>query len=74
VAGKVRSAALLAAARDSFVHGLDIMLWVCGGIALASAVLAVTFLPRRTRRSTAEPDAVPPADDETSVQRAELGL
>jgi EmrB/QacA subfamily drug resistance transporter len=74
VAEKVHSAALLAAVRDSFVHGLDIMLWVCAGIALASALLAVTFLPRRTRRSTAQPAAVPPADDETAVQRAELGL
>ena len=31
----------------SFVQGLDTMLWVCGGIALASAILALIFLPRR---------------------------
>jgi len=29
------------------VQGMDAMLWVCGGIALASAILALLFLPRR---------------------------
>jgi hypothetical protein len=29
------------------VHGMDIMLWACGAVALASAVLALIFLPRR---------------------------
>jgi hypothetical protein len=32
---------------------MDTMLWVCGGIALAAALLAVAFLPRRA----AEPAA-----------------
>ena len=31
----------------AFVQGMDTMLWVCGGIALASAILALLFLPRR---------------------------
>ncbi len=75
VAGKVHSAALLTVARDSFVHGLDVMLWVCGGIALLSALLAVVFLPRRTRRDPAsQADATLAATDETPAQRAELGL
>jgi hypothetical protein len=26
---------------------MDAMLWVCGGIAIAAAVLAIAFLPRR---------------------------
>jgi MFS transporter, DHA2 family, multidrug resistance protein len=73
VAHAAHSASLLAAVRTSFVHGLDVMLWVCGGIALASAILAVVFLPRRTRRD-ATAVAVTPGDDETAVQRAELGL
>jgi hypothetical protein len=75
VAQKVHSTALLTVTRDSFVHGLDVMLWVCGGIALGSAVLAVVFLPRRTRRDAAgQPDTTLPATDETPAQRAELGL
>ena len=41
------SAPLLAAVRDAYVHGLDIMLWACAGIAVASALLALAFLPRR---------------------------
>jgi len=73
VAHAAHSAVLLAGVRDSFVHGLDIMLWVCGGIALASAILGVIFLPRRTRRDPAAV-TVAPVDDETAVQRAELGL
>jgi EmrB/QacA subfamily drug resistance transporter len=74
VATRVHSSALLVATRDSFVHGLDVMLWVCGGIALASALLAVVFLPRRTRRDLdVAADTTVPATDETPVQRAELG-
>ena len=74
VAGRVHSAALLTVARDSFVHGLDVMLWVCGGIALGSALLAVVFLPRRTRRDLAGPTGTTvPATDEVPAQRAELG-
>jgi EmrB/QacA subfamily drug resistance transporter len=75
VAHEAHSAALLAAVRDSFTHGLDVMLWVCSGIALASALLAVAFLPRRTRRDPAG-QPVPPGSvaDETTAQRAELGL
>src|SRR5271165_1525652 len=42
VAHALGSAALLDAARYAFVQGLDAMLWVCGGIALASAILALT--------------------------------
>ena len=49
VAHRLGSAALLGSARSAFVHGMDIMLWVCGGIALGCAILAVIFLPRRPR-------------------------
>src|ERR1700728_4241476 len=73
VAHAVHSASVLGAVRISFVHGLDVMLWVCAGIALASALLAVIFLPRRARRDAATTTA-PPVADETAVQRAELGL
>jgi EmrB/QacA subfamily drug resistance transporter len=46
VAHAARSAPLLHAVGVSYVHGMDIMLWVCGGIALASALLGLAFLPR----------------------------
>ncbi len=73
VAHAVHSATVLGAVRISFVHGLDVMLWVCAGIALASAILAVIFLPRRARRDAATTTA-PPVGDETAVQGAELRL
>jgi MFS transporter, DHA2 family, multidrug resistance protein len=47
VAQKAGSAALLDTVRTAFVHAVDVMLWLCAGIALAAAVLALAFLPRR---------------------------
>ena len=47
VAGKLGSSSLLDTIRTAFVHGIDLMLWTCGGIAVACALLAVTFLPAR---------------------------
>jgi hypothetical protein len=45
------------------------MLWACGGIALASAILALIFLPRRPEG----PDpAGPAAAGESGSERAEL--
>ncbi|HVT68164.1 MAG TPA: MFS transporter, partial [Trebonia sp.] len=49
VAHQLGSPGLLGAVRHSFVTGLDLMLWVCGGIALACALIAVIVL--RTRRA-----------------------
>jgi DHA2 family multidrug resistance protein-like MFS transporter len=46
------STALLDMVRSAYVHGLDVMLWVCAGIAIASALLAVMFLPRRAAASS----------------------
>ena len=48
VAHAAGSPALLALVRTAYVHGLDVMLWVCAGIAMASALLALAFLPGRT--------------------------
>ena len=45
VAQKLESPQLLAMVRSAFVHGLNVMLWVCGGIAVAAIILAVVFLP-----------------------------
>jgi hypothetical protein len=40
---------------------MDTMLWICAGIALVSAILAVIFLPRRAE-GPAESAAVAPAE------------
>jgi MFS transporter, DHA2 family, multidrug resistance protein len=47
VAHALGSASLLHTVDVAFVHGLDVMLWCCAGIALAAALLALAFLPRR---------------------------
>jgi MFS transporter, DHA2 family, multidrug resistance protein len=47
VAHALGSAAFLEEVRTAFVHGVDTMMWVCGGIALGCAILALIFLPRR---------------------------
>jgi hypothetical protein len=60
VARQLGSAALLDDVRSAFVHGMDLMLWTCGGIAVACAVLALLFLPRRS--ATADPAADPAAE------------
>ncbi len=46
VAEKLHSAQLLGAVHGAYASGVDRMLWVCAGIATASAVLAALFLPR----------------------------
>jgi MFS transporter, DHA2 family, multidrug resistance protein len=62
VAHALGSASLLHTVDLAFVHGLDVMLWVCAGIALASAALALAFLPRQTVAPVApvEPAEVSP--------------
>jgi hypothetical protein len=56
---------------------MDTMLWACGGIALASAVLALIFLPRRPDGMTGAPRggaaaAVSSASGESGAERAQL--
>jgi hypothetical protein len=46
-AHKIGSPSLLDTVQTAFLHGMDIMLWTCGGIAVGCAVLALLFLPRR---------------------------
>jgi MFS transporter, DHA2 family, multidrug resistance protein len=71
VAHAAGSAALLEAARSAFVQGLDTMLWVCAGIALVSAILAVIFLPRQADGMPAVPTR-PAATGESDAMRAQL--
>jgi MFS transporter, DHA2 family, multidrug resistance protein len=47
VAGQLGSSSLLDTVRSAFVHGMDLMLWTCGGIAVGCALLAVIFLRAR---------------------------
>jgi MFS transporter, DHA2 family, multidrug resistance protein len=78
VAHELGSAELLDSVRQAFVHGMDTMLWVCAGIALASAILALLFLPRRAGGSDEVsqdgrvPGTVGAAPDESGRERAEL--
>jgi MFS transporter, DHA2 family, multidrug resistance protein len=68
------SALLLGSVRDAYVHGMGVMLWVCAGIALGCALLALAFLPRRATAAV-QPAAAPadPAALADDAQRAELG-
>jgi MFS transporter, DHA2 family, multidrug resistance protein len=61
VARAAGSAPVLTAVRTAYVHGLDVMLWACGGIAVAAALLALAFLPRWAD-TPAGPGATVPAD------------
>jgi len=56
------SALLLGTVRAAFIHALDVMLLVCGAIALAAALLALAFLPRR-RPAPEAPGTARPASE-----------
>jgi MFS transporter, DHA2 family, multidrug resistance protein len=47
VAERLHSPQVLAAVHQAFASGVDVMLWICAGIAIASALLAALFLPRQ---------------------------
>ncbi len=49
------SRSLLDTVRIAYVHGLDVMLWVCAGIAITSAVLGLIFLPNSAVTPAAQP-------------------
>src|SRR6266702_1601940 len=75
IAHKAGSVPLLDSVRHAFVTGMDTMLWACAGIALASAILAVMFLPRRTDGgavSTANAGVAGNVPDVNGAERAEL--
>jgi EmrB/QacA subfamily drug resistance transporter len=62
VARSLGSASVLRSVEVAFVHGMDVMLWCCAGIALAAALLALAFLPRQSAPqppAAGEPTAVP---------------
>jgi DHA2 family multidrug resistance protein-like MFS transporter len=72
VAHKLGSAALLDSVRHAFVQGMDTMLWICGGIALTSAILALLFLPRRADGAPGGAGASPVATGKSGSDRAQL--
>lgn len=53
-ARKIGSEPLLLTVEHAFVHSMDAMLLVCGAIAAAGSLLALLFLPRRTRSLRSE--------------------
>jgi MFS transporter, DHA2 family, multidrug resistance protein len=54
LARRLRRPDLLASVRAAFVHGMDIALWVCGGLGVLSIVLALAFLPGLARPVVAD--------------------
>ncbi|MFI6011721.1 DHA2 family efflux MFS transporter permease subunit [Streptomyces sp. NPDC051243] len=53
VAGKAGSAELAASANSAYVHGMGVVLLVCGVAALVAALLAAAFLPATERPAKA---------------------
>ncbi|TVZ93552.1 MFS transporter [Streptomyces sp. BK340] len=67
IAEKAGSAHLAASANGAYVHGMGVVLLVCGAAALVSALLAAAFLPntpaaRRTEREEVPAVAAPAGD------------
>jgi hypothetical protein len=57
-AQQLGSPSLLESVQSAFIEGMDAMLWVCGGVAVLAAVLALRFLPRQ--RGASVPHAETP--------------
>jgi len=79
IAHQTGSVSLLDSVRHAFVAGMDTMLWVCAGIALVSAILAVLFLPRRAdgddgpaESGTGGAGTADAVADQSGPERAEL--
>jgi MFS transporter, DHA2 family, multidrug resistance protein len=54
VARQLGSPELLLSVRAAFVHGMDLLLLVCGGIAVVGVLLTLAFLPRRSREAAVD--------------------
>jgi DHA2 family multidrug resistance protein-like MFS transporter len=68
VAQQLGSVLLLEQVRAAFVHGMDMMLLLCGGVALAGVALTLVFLPRRA----AAVEAAAPRPAESRDERVAL--
>lgn len=69
VAHQLGSAALLAAVRAAFVHGMDLLLWVSAGLAVVGMLLALAFLPERAAPVAATAAERAASEDELGVER-----
>ncbi|MBP1991897.1 DHA2 family efflux MFS transporter permease subunit [Paenibacillus eucommiae] len=49
-AGQLNSRVLLDSVHAAFIHGMDTMLWVCGGLAALGFLLTLTFLRLRVNK------------------------
>ena len=65
------SATLLGSVRHAYTSGLDVMLWICAGIAIAAAILAALFIPAK---ATAGPASAAAASATTAEDTAAAGL
>ena len=63
VAHQLGSAPLLDSVRGAFVHGMDLLLWTCAGLAVAGIMLTLAFLPRRAATVAAPGAATAPSQD-----------
>ena len=68
VAHKLGSTALLDTVRTAFVHGMDIMLWTCGGIAVGCAILALLVLGRPVAAEAVRNNAAEAGGEAGSIQ------
>jgi MFS transporter, DHA2 family, multidrug resistance protein len=59
IATSAHAASLLHNVRGAYTSGLDVMLWICAGIAIAAAILAALFIPGNEAGT-----AAPPTTDE----------
>ena len=62
VAHRLGSAHVLDDVRSAFVHGMDLTLWVCGGISVAGLLLTLAFLPGRSRSAVPAASGHEPSD------------
>jgi MFS transporter, DHA2 family, multidrug resistance protein len=67
------SATLLGSVRHAYTSGLDVMLWICAGIAIAAAVLAALFIPANATAGPASASAAA-AGATTAEDTAAAGL
>lgn len=51
VARQINSTTLIDSVRSSFIHGMEITLWVCGGVAALGVLITLSFLQTRVDRN-----------------------
>ena len=67
VAARLHSPSLLDSVRNSFVHGMSLMLWVTGIMAVVGVALALAFLPAHSHKAASP--AATGEEDEPSTDR-----